>query len=51
MSQKQCHRLRYLQRERDYQAAMVVWLERRPFPIRIISYYLWKRDEPRKIDF
>ena len=51
MSQKQCKRLRYLQRERDYQKAMFAWLERKPHPIRFISYHLWRRSEPRKIDF
>lgn len=28
MSAKQCHRLRTLQRERDYAKAMVAWLEK-----------------------
>ena len=32
MSAKQCHRLRELQRERDYQKAMPAWLERKPHP-------------------
>ncbi len=51
MSAKQCHRLRTLQRERDYTKAMVAWLERRPHRIRFISYFRWKRSEPRRIDF
>jgi hypothetical protein len=51
MSAKQCHRLRTLQRERDYQKAMFAWLERKPHPIRVISYFRWKRSEPRRIDF
>lgn len=51
MSQKQCHRLRELQRQRDYHKAMFAWLERKPHPIRVISYFRWKRSEPRRIDF
>jgi len=51
MSQKQCHRLRYLQRECDYQKAMVAWLERKPSAIHFIQRIIWKRQEPRRIDF
>jgi hypothetical protein len=51
MSAKQCHRLRSLQRERDYTKAMVAWLERKPHPIRFISYFRWRQREPRRIDF
>lgn len=61
MSQKQWHRRRKAQgtqkvrdwqkRERDYQKAMFAWLERKPHPIRVISYFRWKRSEPRRIDF
>lgn len=51
MSAKQCHRLRQLQRQRDYHKAMFAWLERKPHKIRFISYFRWKNSEPRKIDF
>jgi hypothetical protein len=51
MSQKQFHRLRTLQREKDYAKAVFAWLERKPHPIRFISYFRWKRSEPRRIDF
>ena len=51
MSAKQCHRLRSLQRERDYQAAMVAWLERKPSAIHFIQRIIWKRQEPRRIVF
>lgn len=51
MSAKQCHRLRSLQRERDYQKAMFMWLERKPHRIRFISYLRWKCRMPRRIDF
>lgn len=51
MSAKQCHRLRTLQRERDYQRAMFTWLERKPGAIHFIQRIIWKRQEPRRIDF
>ena len=51
MSAKQCHRLRTLQRERDYAKAMVAWLERKPPAIHFIQRIIWKRHEPRRIDF
>ncbi|WP_312611419.1 hypothetical protein [Oscillibacter sp.] len=51
MSAKQCRRLRTLQRERDYTKAMVAWLERKPNPIRFISYWRWKQDDPRRRDY
>lgn len=51
MSAKQCHRLRTLQRERDYTKAMVAWLERKPSAIHFIRRIIWKRQEPRRIDF
>ncbi len=51
MSAKQCHRLRTLQRERDYQWAMFTWLERKPSAIHFIQRIIWKRQEPRRIDF
>ena len=51
MSAKQCHRLRELQREKDYAKAVFAWLERKPHPIRFISYFRWKWSEPRRIDF
>ena len=51
MSQKQCHRLRTLQRERDYQKAMFAWLGRKPHPARFISYLRWKCREPRRGDY
>ena len=51
MSQKQCHRLRYLQRERDYQKAMFAWLEHKPSAIHFIQRAKWQRREPRRIDY
>lgn len=51
MSAKQCHRLRTLQSERDYTKAMVAWLERKPSAIHFIQRIIWKRREPRRIDF
>ena len=51
MSAKQCHRLRTLRREKDYCKAVFAWLERKPRPIRFISYFRWKRSEPRITDF
>ena len=51
MSAKQCHRLRTLQRERDYAKAMFMWLEHKPHPARFISYLRWKSRQPRRIDF
>lgn len=51
MSAKQCHRLRTLQRERDYAKAMVAWLERKPSAIHFIRRIIWWQREPRRIDF
>lgn len=51
MSAKQCHRLRTLQRERDYTKAMVAWLERKPSAIHFIQRFIWRQREPRRIDF
>lgn len=51
MSAKQCHRLRSLQRQRDYHKAMFAWLGRKPHPIRVISYFRWKRSKPRIGDY
>ena len=51
MSAKQCHRLRTLQRERDYAKAMVAWLERKPSAIHFIQRIIWRQRAPRRIDF
>lgn len=61
MSQRKFHRLRRLQgtqrernyqkRERDYTKAMFAWLERKPSAIHFIQRIIWKRQEPRRIDF
>lgn len=51
MSAKQCHRLRTLQRQRDYHKAMFAWLERKPSAIHFVQRIIWKRQEPRRGDY
>ncbi len=50
-SQKQCHRLKKLRQERDYQAARANWEARRPPRLAFWKYSRWLKEEPKKGDY